>query len=345
MKRGLIYSIIFALLFFGINLTYAHASADKNITKDKTIKNKFFEISIPNDLKGSYEVITDKETISVFHKESKADGFGGFCFGIRAYKSPADYASLPGGRKIGELTNKRGVVYDVVFKRPTDVQHNYVKNPEPDESFKKLYDLGDSINIHGIKGYTFNKEQGTKGKNLYGDVLKKHITAINEKWDSTKLESENMSYMYNIIESDKVGYTYYDVNNDGIDELLIGEIADGVWKGIIYDIYTMVNRKPAHVLSGGNRNRYYVCDECFLCNEYSNGADENGMQVSFLRENSTELFPQVEFKYDGYGHPDKPWFISYGTSSKNVTEEVFNKRKSDFSGYYRFDFTPLMGNK
>ena len=150
--------------------------------------------------------------------------------------------------------------------------------------------------------------------------------------------------MYNL--THKIGYTYYDVNADGIEELLIGEIADGALKGVIYDIYTMVNRETKHVISGGNRNRFYVCDGSFICNEYSSGAQESGVRVYILVENSTELFPQVYFKYDAYANPKNPWFLSYGTESDddkwdNVSEEIFNERKLVFDSYKRFDFIPL----
>jgi hypothetical protein len=196
-----------------------------------------------------------------------------------------------------------------------------------------------------------------KGEDLYKDVLKKHITAIKEKWDSVKLEDENMSYMYNVLQKNdsekplnRIGYIFYDVNADGIDELLVGEIIDGDWKGVIYDIYTIVNRSPKHVISGGSRNRYYVCDRTFICNEYSSGAMESGMRVYNLTENSTELFPQVSFKYDGYTNPEKPWFLSYGSEAdadkwENVSEETFKERKSIFDTYERFDFIPLSNVK
>ena len=240
----------------------------------------------------------------------------------------------------------------MVLKYPTDVQYDYTKSTKAPESYKSLYDLGENVNIQGIKGSIYFKNQGTKGKDLYNNILKKHITAINEKWDSIKLEKENMSYMYNIISQtnnnalDKIGYAYYDVNADGIEELLIGEITNGDWKGIIYDIYTMVNRNPEHVTSGGNRNRYYVCDNTFICNEYSSGAMESGIRVYNLVENSTELFPQVSFKYDGYTNSKKPWFISYGSEIdnqewENVSEEKFNERKKVFEKYERFDFIPF----
>ena len=154
--------------------------------------------------------------------------------------------------------------------------------------------------------------------------------------------------MYNVLSQNnsinKIGYTYYDVNADGIDELLIGENTDGEWKGIIYDIYTMVDRKPMHVISGGSRNRYYVCDDVFICNEYSSGANESGMTVYNLVENSTELYPQVGFKYDGYTNPNNPWFISYNLWNnkwENVSKDFYNERRKTFDSYKKFDFIPL----
>ena len=336
MKKILIFTM-FIMLSIGSVFAYINKP-------DSIYKNKLFSVALPNDLKGTYEVKTEKDKISVFHKESEKAGFGGFAFGIKAYKNPADHAVLPGGKKIGELTDKKGNLYDVVLKYPTDVQYDYTKSSKAPESYKRLYDLGERVNIKGIKGSVYFEGQGMHGEDLYKDVLKKHITAKKEKWDSIKLEKEQMSYMYNL--TDKIGYIYYDVNGDGIDELLIGEIADGAWKGVIYDIYTMVNREPKHVISGWSRNRYYVCDNSFICNEYSSGAMESGVRVYILVENSTELFPQVSFKYDGYTNKKNPWFLSYSSDVnedkwENVSKETYNERKKVFDKYERFDFIPL----
>jgi hypothetical protein len=271
-------------------------------------------------------------------------------FGVQLFEKPSDHAMMPGSRKVGEFEDGNDVVYDVVLHQPTDVQYDYINQKSPSYDF--LYDYADIVvkNIVPKNKYKYYYQRGTKGGDLYGEILNKHITAINEKWDSTKLESENMSYMYNVIASshknvlEKVGYAYYDVNGDGIDELFIGEIADGAWKGIIYDMYTMVNRKPAHVMSGGARNRYYVCDNFFVCNEYSGGANESGLRVYILTENSTELFPQVGFKYDGYTNKENPWFISYDFANdkwKEVKEDFYTRQKSTFDRYERFDYIPL----
>ena len=337
MKKFFVFIII---CLFSIK---AFAAENVDAYRCKTIKSNLFSISVPHELNNFYEVKKEKNKISLYHKESKKAGFGGFAFGIKAYKNPADHAVLPGSRKLGELADKNGVLYDIVLKHPTDVQYDYTKSTQPPESFRKLYELGDVVEIKGEKGSIYFKNQGMKGPDLYQNVLEKHLTAINEKWDSTKLEKENMSYMYNVIsQKDKIGYAYYDVNVDGIDELLIGEISEGNWKGVIYDIYTMVDREPKHVISGGSRNRYYVCDGSFICNEYSSGALESGVRVYNLVENSTELYPQVSFKYDGYENPKMPWFISYSDEKwENVSEERFNERKEVFDDYKRFDFIPL----
>ena len=322
-----------------------YAQENKNIK----FSNKYFSIQIPENARGKYQVKKEKDRISIFDKSSKKAGYGGFAFGIKVYKNPADHAMMPGAIKLGELVDKKGTVYDVVLKQPTDVQCDYVKGCA--ESYYLLYNLADNIgeNINGVKGSKYTYKGGTKGEDLYKDILKKHLKALNEKWDSAKLEQENMSYMYNVLAQadknikDKVGYIYYDTNGDGIDELLIGEIAQGNWKGVVYDLYTMVDRKPVHVINGGSRDRYYVCDNVFICNEFSGGADLSGVHVTILVENSTELFPQVYFKYDGYENSKNPWFLKYGSDDdwKNVSQKVYDDRIKVFEKYERFDYIPF----
>ena len=341
-------------IFMALLITLQSVYADSKLftlknRAESVISNKYFSLSMPESLNGLYEVKKKKTGVYMYDKSSKKAGFGGFAFGIQLFREPSEHAMMPGSRKIGEFEDKKGVIYDVVIHQPTDVQYDYVNQKSP--SYDILYDYADTAakNLKPKNKCKYYYQGGTKGEALYGDILKKHLTAIKEKWDSVKLEKEDMSYMYNVIAgthnvSEKTGYTYFDVNGDGIEELLIGEITDGNWKGIIYDMYTMVNRKPAHVISGGSRNRFYVCDNYFVCNEYSSGALESGRRVYILVENSTELYPQVGFKYDGYTNKENPWFISYNFDKdewKEVTEDFYNERKSTFDKYERFDYIPL----
>ena len=351
-KTNVIYIIILTVL-----LIIPVAFAENNDSSDKVvISNKLFSLSLPAVTKNTYTIKKEKDTVLIYDKVSQKAGYGGFVFGIKAYKHPSEHAMMPGGEKIGELTNKMGFIYDMVLIRPTDVQYDYVNGIS--DSYKTLYnlssdlesDVDNKIIIEGKGKNKYYKNQGMKGGDLYKKILQKHITAIEEKWDSTKLEKEHMSYMYNVLSSsnknmkDKIGYAYYDINGDGIEELLIGEIADVNCKCVIYDIYTMVNRKPAHVISGGNSGKYYVCNESFLCNEYSSGADECCVNVYILVENSVELYPQVGFKSDSSNTGFKSWYISYNLFKdewKYISESAFKERKSVFEKYKRFDYLPL----
>ena len=315
------------------------------------ISNKLFSFIMPEELAGTYDVEISAEDDSVWliDRASAEADFGGRAFGIYYAKDPGQYGMMPGGVKAGELTAADGTVYDILFARPTDVQYDYSQGEEP-EAYRKLYEAGDTViqNLEALDGGTYVYGGGTKGEELYQEELAKHVQAIEEGWDSAKLEEEDMSVMYNLMKMggddvmERTGYAYYDVNGDGIEELLIGEIAEGDWKGIIYDMYTMVDRSPAHVFSGWDRNRYFALPY-LICNEASAGAGESYWNIYDLPVNQAELFPQLSFKTDEYENPDQPWFVSYGGEEEweNLTEEEWNLRMDNFRDYVRFDYTPL----
>ena len=320
---------------------------------DEEEVNEIFDITMPESLAGTYVITTHDNGYAVSDKEAYEANYGGFIFDVFAYEKPSEYA---GGidMKIGEIVNGDKVLYDVVAGYPTDIQYDYNKYPDnPPETYTALCNSVEDI-LKTVKPKIegeFVLGGGCKGEDLYDDVIKKHITAIEENWDSNKLEEENMSPMYNVMNMDGnaldiAGYAYMDVNLDGIDELLIGEIADGDYKGTVYDIYTMVDRKPAHVVSGSDRDRYYPLKYALIINEGSGGADDSEWQSYDIEANTTNLLPQLGVKMDGYEDKDNPWFVSYGSPGEweSITEEEFNDYMSRFE-YVRLDFTPLSSFK
>lgn len=340
-----IFIIVFLILIFNLQ-SPQNANATNNSDKNIIIKNKIFSIELPQKFRDDYTVKKDKYGISIYHKSSKKAGFGGFAFGIKGYKYPSDYAGCPSGKKLGELKDKNNVLYDIVLTHPTDVQYDYTKSPEQIQVYTNLYDLGDIITIQGIKGSIYYERQGTNGENLYNEILTKHKTAIIENWNSEKLKKENMSCLYSKLHKNKIGYVYYDINTDGIDELLIGEISEGNKKGIIYDIYTMVNRKPQHVISAKTNDRYYICDVSFVRNEQLSSTNKHEVQIYSLIENSTILYPQVSFKYNSSKNIKTTYFISYSENQwENFSENEFNERKKVFEKYKRFNYIPLLNFK
>ncbi|MCR5674076.1 MAG: hypothetical protein K6G16_00045 [Lachnospiraceae bacterium] len=314
------------------------------------LDNGLFAIVMPAELSGLFETEITADSIYVYDKAARATIYDGFVFGISAYAEPSDYAGMPSSTKIGELTDKSGRLCDMILSHPTEIQ---VDPEQGADSYRLLEEAEPAIleTLEASNGGQYARGAGTKGEDLYGEILKKHATAIREHWDASRLEEEDMSPMYHTMSIgdetsvlDRTGYIYYDVNLDGIDELFIGEIANGEWKGVIWDLYTMVDRKPAHVTSGWDRNRFFVCTKTLLCNEYSGSAAESGWRIYGLDPNSAQLTQQVGFKIDTLANEEQPWFISYDFENdewESVTLDEWEDRKEAFDVYERFDYIPL----
>ena len=321
---------------------------------DPNPANKIFSITIPDEFAGKVEYEIADDSISVYDKESKDGGFGGHTFTIRACDDMSQYGFID--KKIGELTAGDGTVYDMVLAYPTDVQYDIEgNNGQAPETFAKLYDSAAEIakGIESVDGGSYADGAGMKGEDLYQDVVAKVALAIDEHWDAVRLEEEELSPMYYAMYAmgdddvaSKIGYAYKDVNADGIDELLIGEIGSGAWQGVVYDIFTIVDKEPAHVVSGWSRCRYYAVENGMLCNEYSGGAALSGLTMYSLEHNATELYPQIALKLDGYEDEEQPWFVAYGSDFdeekwEQLTEEEYKEYKERFTDLVYLDFVPF----
>ena len=325
---------------------------DDNATP--VLKNTIFEVKVPERFGGQYYTKVKDNEIEFYDKECVKEGYAGWLFGISAFEEPDEWAGGP-VEKVGELKTNDGKSFDVVIVYPTESQFGFDRDMP--EKYKSFYDARFEIaeNVYGLNGEKISLGSGAKGENLYKEVLEKHITALNDKWDATKLENENMSTMYALMLSgegnilDRVGYAYKDLNVDGIEELIIGEVSDDP-DSVMFDVYTMVNGKAEHVLSGWDRNRYYSYESGLIVNEYSGGAELSGVDVYALTSNSTELFPQLSIKYDGYEDEKKPWFVAYNKdgdkwSYEPADESQFNELQERFSKHDKIDFRALSSVK
>lgn len=356
------YFEIIAMLFIATTIMASCQRKTGEVSKSDTISteamlaNEVFSVKVPPKFDGLYNTKVNDHTINFYDKECINNGNPGWIFGIQVFEEPDQWANGP-VMKVGELSLNNGKLYDVVISFPTESQFGFNEDGSQvtmPEKYKNFWDAKDEIakTVTGKNGETVEIGAGTKGENLYKDILSKHLTAIDEKWDANKLEKEDMSNMYVQMAKedgnalDSIGYTYRDINMDGIDELLIGEITDNEWKGVIYDIYTMVNREPKHVVSGWDRNRYYDYDDSFIVNEGSSGANETDTFLYALSGNSTELIFQLGFKYDGYQDQNKPWFKTYEKKEDDydwfaITEEEFNQIQDKYSHHIDLKYKAL----
>ena len=314
-------------------------------TADSEYSNDLIKIQIPDDIADLVNVDVENDRISVYDKESKDNGFGGLVFIVWA--RPID-GGMGGGPyvKIGELSNENADIYEVVKGFATEIQWD-CNLPDMPQNYAKIYDRAESIieKVAGAKGYTFSLGAGTKGEDLYNNVLSKYVTAQNEGWDANRYEAEGLSPEFYANPIDQIGYAYQDINLDGIDELFVGEFGEDDLKGVVYDIYTMVDGKPTHVISGSARDRYYAHSDGFIVNEWSGGAALSGFDVYNLEANSTEMVYQWGYKYDGYENEEEPWFKSYdGNEYESVTDEDAKDAYNICDKYIRFDFYHLSEN-
>ncbi len=303
-------------------------ASNSNVITDNVITTDLFEVTIPDELSGLFEAEVSEGRVDIYHKETRAAGFPGLVFAIWARKTPSEYAGGP-YYKMGEILTSDGEFYDVVKGEATEVQWDW--NEEEPADFEKIYQAADSIieNITATNGGSFFYGAGMKGEDLYAYTLSAFIDALNMGYDANKLEE--MGYApdyYGIMQENgedglsKIGYAYADVNVDHIDELFIGDMETGA----IYDVFTMVDREPVHVISGGARDRYHVYDNAFISNEYSGGANESGWTLYALMNNSTEMVAQWAYKYDGYEHEKNPWLKSYDMEEwEEITESEYNE--------------------
>lgn len=338
LKRLFIGLFIFVLA----NCFYLKAIAGNN----SEISNWYYSFTMPKETQGTYVVEkSDKTTINISEKISQKTGKGGFAFGFRLYKNPGDYAGFDIYKKIGELTDKKGTLYDMVLIRPADV--SYGEGETIEKNYNQLFELAENLEIKGVNGSKYFKNRGMKGEDLYGNVLKKHVNMIKENWDYSQYMKSHMSPKYlffpNKKQLDKIGYIYYDINNDGIDELIIGEITKGKKKGNIYNLYTMVNRKPMHVFGADADEQYFVCNSQMLCEETVVSKDKRVFTSNSLAPNTNRLTNFEEYLFDRTKDKQNPWFKleRFPNRFEKISKEDYKKGIKSYNNYERFDFIPL----
>lgn len=105
-----------------------------------------------------------------------------------------------------------------------------------------------------------------------------------------------------------LGYLIEDIDGDGTEELIFGENGSGASDGTIYDLYTINDGKLVHVFDGGERDRYYLCENGIIANEGSSSAFTGG-NAYYVFE-GTELHLVEAVLFNDRESPDNPWFYS-----------------------------------
>ncbi len=326
----------------GEGKTFARREGDR-------ISNGLYSILIPAGYEGVYEAETEDDAIYLYHTESKKAGFGGLIFGLRAYDDINEYAGGPFA-KVGELTSGKKKEYDIVRWFESESQTGF--EGEIPEDYRELYDMADDLmlTIRSEDGGEFHYGAGCLGEELYPEILKKLEKELANKADAAALEKAGFSPLYAEIAdaAENIGVEYRDLNGDGVAELLIGDPADENREGMVFDIYTAENKKPAHVMSADMQNSLYISGSGLISRE---SAAEDGNKTCFVYSvvtNTAEPLFQVGLKTDTAADAEKPWFVTYsgGENEENanweaVEEEDYNRRRALLTTRSHMNYMPF----
>ncbi|MCM1082847.1 MAG: hypothetical protein NC393_04020 [Clostridium sp.] len=141
----------------------------------------------------------------------------------------------------------------------------------------------------------------------YGSILNLYKRALSEAWDMDILMENGLNYMCMYHKGtglNDVGYTFYDINLDGIEELIVGD------EGYIFDVYTYQDNQVMLVAQSGERIRYGICENGVISLLASGGAARTYYVYYMLEPNAGELnlIECIAFNFDL--NPDNPYFYT-----------------------------------
>ena len=229
-----------------------------------------------------------------------------------------------------------------------------LKNAEVNNE-SKCYGFLPSDNVEYLKKYDGDKladigkveNNNTEDKIIYKEILDKYDTAISENWDGSQLFEAGLNYLCIYYDGDntKIGYTFIDIDKNGILELLIGEVdTKAGYVGMFFDLYTVINNEVVLVASSAERDRYYLGKDYCILNEGSSSASlSNNSKYLYDGEKGCLIF-QESVIYDGDADADNPWFYSSSDMGEgqrvSISEEDALKKRESYV-YQAINFTPF----
>lgn len=116
-----------------------------------------------------------------------------------------------------------------------------------------------------------------------------------------------------------IGYTLYDVDGNGIEELIIADTGEGVWDNRIMLMYTLHDGKPVLLIDGWARNSYYLLKDNTIFNEGSGGAAYTVFATYRMAEDGINL-DLIDYYYSGY-YGDSEWGWFHNTTGEMTEDE------------------------
>lgn len=194
-----------------------------------------------------------------------------------------------------------------------------------------------------------------KEDNIYKEQMDLMYQALSSEWSVDQYFDNDISSLisnhYEGSPLDNVGYALEDLDGDGKEELLISAVSKEASGGMLYDVYTAPDGEVVHVLSGHERNRFYLqwLEEgtYMIANEASNSAFNSAWYYYSMIEGQLELMQGVVF--NAAEDEENPWFITYDEDwdASNDTHDADGMAESIIEAntklYTTLEYIPFSG--
>jgi hypothetical protein len=153
---------------------------------------------------------------------------------------------------------------------------------------------------------------------VYAEQIDRYYTALSQQWDEETYLENGMSalaaYYCDGNPLDNVGFTFMDLDGDGIWELIIGAIDNAQQDPLVFEIWALKNDAPVMIAQSGYHNRYYLqyAQEDNLWSvayEAENGAANYAVYYLQLVGGEFQVIQGVVF--DAMANENAPWFMAY----------------------------------
>ena len=181
----------------------------------------------------------------------------------------------------------------------------------------------------------------------YAGILDAYYTAITQQPEFSDLPAGVNVDLYPFICQNSLGFCYYDVNSDGVQELLIGPVGPDYSSAWIFDAYTVADGQCITLFQGYERDYLVLLSDGTLVNRSSSGASVNSDVFSHLEGGA--LVPFYSLIVNSTVNVDNPYFVSNGgymNSDPATWQSISQQEYEQISAAYEaqtvtLDYTPI----
>ena len=183
--------------------------------------------------------------------------------------------------------------------------------------------------------------------NAYAGILDAYYTAVTQQPEFSDLPAGVNFDLYPFICQNSLGFCYYDVNSDGVQELLIGPVGPDYSSAWIFDAYTVADGQCITLFQGYERDYLVLLSDGTLVNRSSSGASVNSDVFSHLEGGA--LVPFYSLIVNSTVNVDNPYFVSNGgdmNSDPATWQYISQQEYEQISAAYEaqsvtLDYTPI----